>query len=173
MIVDKKERYGHNPIIEFVKDTPASALVWHHAPFTGSVDFVIPKGVRAYLLEKMNVANHYIALVKDSYSESWRQLVVDKAIRESPLPHRYYALSMFIFIKTLVSDSVKILPCILQDEGKPIQEEVIKSLKEEYHQAKHLALFEETDEQFLYLLNAGACHRQLNDDERKELLMDD
>ena len=52
------------------------------------------------------------------------------------------------------------------------REEVIKSLKEEYHQAKRLALFEETDEQFLYQLNAGACHRQLNDDERKELLND-
>lgn len=121
----------------------------------------------------MNVANRYIALAKDSYPNSWHQSVVDKAIKESSLPHRYYALSMFIFIKTLVSDSVRILPCILLDEGEPTQEEVIKNLKEEYYQAKHLALFEETDEQFLYLLNAGACHRQLNDDERKELLMDD
>lgn len=54
MIVEEKGRYGHHPLIEFVKDTPASALVWHHAPFTGSVDFIIPKGVRAYLLDKMN-----------------------------------------------------------------------------------------------------------------------
>ena len=101
MIVEEKDRYGHHPIIEFVKDTPASALVWHHAPFTGSVDFIIPKGVRAYLDDKMNAANYYIVLLKDSYPESWRQSVVDKAIRESPLPHRYYALSMFLFINLI------------------------------------------------------------------------
>ena len=71
-----------------------------------------------------------------------------------------------------MSDSVKILPCILQDGIGFTQEESMMKLNEEYQQAKRLAQFEETDEQFLYSLKAGACHRQLNDNERKELLED-
>lgn len=158
-------------IFEFVKDTPAGALVWHCAPFTGSVEFIIPSGTRAYLGPKMNPAKHYIRMVNGSYSESWLDSVVEKAIKESPAPDRFNGLTMFLFIKLLISDNIKFLPSEQHDDTAAAQEDVLKILNEEYLQAKHLAEFEEYDETFLSHLKEGSCHRQIDDEDRKALLM--
>ena len=158
-------------LFEFVKDTPAGALVWHCAPFTGSVEFVIPTGTRAYLGSRMNPANHYIRLVNGSFSENWLNSVVEKAKKESPAPERFNGLAMFLFIKTLVSDNIKYLTPEQQDERNVLQEDILEIMNEEYLQAKHLAEFEEYDETFLSHLKQGFCRRQIDDQDRKALLM--
>lgn len=158
-------------IFEFLKDTPAGALVWHCAPFTGSVDFMIPSGTRAYLGPKMNPAKHYIRLVNGSFSEGWLNSVVEKAKKESPVPDRFNGLSPFLFIKTLVSDNIKFLPPEQQDESNTNQEDILEIMNEEYLQAKHLAEFEEYDKTFLSHLKEGSCRRQIDDEDRKALLM--
>lgn len=158
-------------IFEFVKDVPTGALVWHSAPFTGSVELVIPSGTRAYLGPRMNPAKHYIKLANGSFSESWLDSVVEKAIKESPAPNSFNGLTLFLSIKTLVSDSVLFLPSEQHDETAAAQEDVLKILNEEYLQAKHLAEFEEYDETFLYHLKEGSCRRQLDEEDRKALLV--
>lgn len=158
-------------IFEFLKDTPAGALVWHCVPFTGSVEFIIPSGTRAYLGPKMNPAKHYIRLVNGSYSESWLDSVVEKAIKESPAPDRFNGLTMFLFIKTLVSDNIKFLPPEEKSGEAATQEDILEIINEEYLQAKHLAEFEEYDETFLSHLKEGSCRRQIDDEDRKALLM--
>lgn len=163
------EKYKY--IFEVVKDTPAGALVWHCAPFTGSVELIIPSGTRAYLGPKMNPAKHYIRLVNGSYSERWLDSVVEKAKKESPAPDRFNGLTMFLFIKTLVSDNIKFLPPEQQDEKTAVQEDILKTLNKEYLQAKRLAEFEEYDETFLSHLKEGSCRRQIDDEDRKALLM--
>ena len=158
-------------IFEFVKDVPSGALVWHRAPFTGSVELVIPSGTRAYLGPRMNPAKHYIRLVNGTFSESWLDSVVEKAIKESPASNRFNGLTLFLSIKTLVSDSVLFLPSEQHDDTAVAQEDVLKILNEEYLQAKHLAEFEEYDETFLSNLKQGLCHRQIDDEDRKALLV--
>lgn len=161
---------GYKYTFEFVRDTPAGALVWHRAPFTGSVEFTIPSGTKAYLGPKMNPANHYISLVNGSFSESWLKSVTEKAIKESPAPDKFNGLTLFLFIKTLVSDSILFLPPEQQNETTAAQEDILKILNDEYLQAKHLAELEEYDDTFLSNLKKGLCRRQIVDRDRKALL---
>jgi len=161
-------------IIEFIKDTPAKALTWHSAPYTGSVDFVVPKGTRALLGERMNTASHYFSLIEGYYSETWIESVISRAREISPIPERFNGgLSLFISIKTLLSDHVRFLH--LQQDGREDVtdlDSVLVMLRKEYAQAKQCALSEET-ESFKKYVQAGMCRPQMSDEDRKSLLSDD
>jgi hypothetical protein len=71
----------------------------------------------------------------------------------------------------LVSDNIKFLPPEQQDESNTNQEDILEIMNEEYLQAKHLAEFEEYDKTFLSHLKEGSCRRQIDDEDRKALLM--
>ena len=158
-------------MFEFVEDTPAEALTWHSAPYTGSVDSVVPKGTRAWLGTRMNPAYHYFYPVKGYYSETWIESVISKAREESPIPQNFKGrVSHFISIKTLLSDSVRFIP-LKQDKGEDGADRVmaLAMLREEYAQAKQCALREDS-ESFKELVQAGMCLPQLSDEDRKSLL---
>lgn len=161
-------------IFEFVKDTPSGALVWHSAPFTGDVKFVIPKGTRASLDSRMNTAFHYIRLIKDFYSDSWLKTVIEKTREESPVPHRFNGnLSFYLFIKTLISDSIRFLPASEQPNATEKDlENLMDKLWKEYAQARSCAYRETYDEQFLKLVELGMAQQMLGDESKKELLKD-
>ena len=98
-------------MFEFVNDTPVKALTWHTAPYTGSVDCIVPKGTRAWLGARMNPAYHYFNPVEGSYTNAWMESIVSKAREESPIPQRFNGgLSFFLSIKALLGDQVKFLP---------------------------------------------------------------
>ena len=160
-------------MFEFVKDTPAKALTWHSAPFTGSVDYVVPKGTRAWLGARMNPACHYFDPVKEYYSETWIESIIAKAREVSPIPQRFHGgLSPFISIKTLLSDKVRFIPSTQEEEEDGGNNMVLALLREEYAQAQQCALHEES-ESFKKLVQAGMCHPQLSDEDRMSLLSDD
>lgn len=162
-------------VFEFVKDTPSGALVWHSAPYTGDVKCIIPKGTRASLNSRMNPAFHYIRLIKNYYSKSWIERVIEKARAESPVPHRFNGdLSFYLFIKTLISDSIRFLPASEQPNATEKDlENLIDELWEEYAQARNCACRETYDEQFLKLVEQGMTQPMLDDEIKKELLKDE
>lgn len=167
-MIDKKY------IFEFVKDTPAKALTWHSAPYTGAVDFVVPKGTRALLGERMNTVSHYFSPMEGYYAESWIESVISHAREISPIPERFNGgLSPFISIKTLLSDHVRFLH-LPQDSGEDETDldMVLAMLRKEYAQAKQCALNEESDS-FKKFVRAGMCRPQMSDEDRKSLLSDD
>ena len=161
-------------MFEFFEDTLAEALTWHSAPYTGSVDYVVPKGTRAWLGTRMNPAYHYFDPVRGTYSKTWIESIISKAREESPIPQRFNGgLSPFISIKTLLSDKVKFI-LSEQDEGEDGSDRVmvLAMLREEYAQARQCAMHEES-ESFKKLAQAGMCHPQLSDEDRKSLLSED
>lgn len=162
-------------VFEFVKDTPSGALVWHSAPFTGDVNCIIPKGTRASLDSRMNPAYHYIRLIKDSYSDSWLNTVIEKAREESPVPHRFNGdLSFYLFIETLISDSIRFLPASEQPNAtEDDMKHLMNTLWKEYGQARNCAYRETYDEQFLKFVELGMTHPMLDEDIKKELLRDE
>lgn len=155
---------------EFVKDTPAGALTWHSAPYTGSVQFIVPKGTRGWLCGRMSVMGHYFEPVEGYYTREWVDSIIANAKETSPIPARFHGeLSMFISIKTLIGDSVRFLPGEGQDESEPLV--VLDTLRHEYAQAVNCARHEET-ESFRELVRKGMCTPQLSDKDRQELLND-
>lgn len=121
-------------LFEFVKDTPAEALTWHSAPYTGSVSFTVPKGTRAYLGNRMNHANYYFDPAEGYYSQEWMESISKRAEEESPIPHRFNGgLSPFISIETLLSDSVRFLADESQNGLEPKSVDEILSLLREAH----------------------------------------
>ena len=162
-------------IFEFLKDTPSGALVWHSAPFTGDVKCIIPKGTRASLDSRMNPAFHYIRLIKDHYSQSWLDNVIEKAREESPAPHRFNGgLSFYLFIPTLIGDSIRFLPVSEQPNATAKDmENLMDTLWEEYAQVRNCAYHETYDEQFLKFVELGMTHPMLDEDIKKELLRDE
>ena len=98
-------------LFEFVKDTPAGALTWHSFPYTGSVEFIVPKGTRGMLRGHMNDSHYYFSLVDGYYTEEWIESIKSKARAESPIPDRFHGrFSPFISIQVLISDAVRFLP---------------------------------------------------------------
>ena len=164
---------GNKYLFEFVRDTPAKALTWHSAPYTGSVSFTVPKGTRAYLGKRMNPANYYFDPADGYYSQEWIESIRKRAKEESPIPHRFNGgLSPFIFIKTLLSDSVRFLAEESQNGLEPKSvDEILGLLREAYDQARRCALREES-ESFKQMLTQGLCSTSLNEAERNELLKD-
>lgn len=161
-------------MFEFVNDAPAKALTWHTAPYTGSVDCIVPKGTRAWLGARMNPAYHYFNPVEGSYTSAWMESIVSKAREESPIPQRFNGgLSFFISIKALLEDQVKFLPSNQANEADVNDVNmVLPILREEYAQAKQCALHEES-ESFKRMVKAGWCSPQLSDDDRNSLLSED
>ena len=159
-------------LFEFVEDTPAEALTWHSAPYTGSVDYIVPKGTRAWLGERMNVTSHYFGPARGYYSDTWIESIISKAREVSPIPNRFHGgFSPFISIKTLLSDKVRFIASNM-NEGEEISDEVLGMLREEYAQARQCAMHEES-ESFKKTVKDGMCHPQLTDEERKSLLSEE
>ena len=153
---------------EFVKDTPVGALTWHSAPYTGSVRFIIPKGTRGWLKDRMNVVNHYFALVEGYYTLELIESIRAKAKEASPIPDRFHGgMSFFISIKTLLGECVRFLPPEDQ-EGIDLLKAMIK-LQKEYARAMNCARHEES-ESFQKMVKEGLCTPQMSEKDRKELL---
>ena len=158
-------------LFEFVKDTLAGALTWHSAPYTGSVQFIVPKGTRGWLRDRMSVVNHYFEPAKGYHSQEWIETIIAKAKEESPIPYRFHGgLSFFISIKTLLGDSVRFLPREDQDGLDPSVIEDV--LRKEYAQAINCARHEES-ESFQKMVREGWCTPQMSEEDRNELLKDD
>ena len=156
---------------EFVKDAPAGALTWHSAPYTGSVQFVVPKGTRGWLKGRMSVVNHYFGLVEGYYTQEWIDSIQAKAKEASPIPDRFHGrMSFFISIKTLLGECVKFLPQEDQ-EGIDLLKAVIV-LQKEYAQARNCARHEDT-ESFQEMVRKKLCSPQMSVEDRKELLKDE
>ncbi len=161
-----------NCLFEFVRDTPAEALTWHSAPYTGSVEFVAPRGMRGWLGKRMGILTHYFDPAEGYYTKEWLDAVVARAREVSPIPERFNGgLSFFIPIRTLLGDSVRFLPAE-GDAGQLDQEGILSVLREEYGQAINYALHEES-ESFRNLVRIGACHPRLTEEERRELLKEE
>lgn len=151
----------------FDKDTKIGALTHHSAPFTGSVECVVPAGTMARLSSRMNLTSHFIKFVTESVSVTWIESVQAKAKAESPIPERCTGgLAFFVSIKTLLSDAVRFLP----SEDVDLKS-VIERLKEEYREAKRCAIQEESEE-FKRKVREGICSPELSDKARAELLKD-
>lgn len=161
-------------IFEFIKDASAGALTWHSAPFTGSVEYTVPKGTRGLLGGRMNVTDHYFEPIKGYYTREWLESIINKAKEESPCPQRFNGgLSFFIPIKTLLSDAIRFLP---QEETPDVERlnddsDIIAKLQLEYSQAVRCAIHEES-ESFKEWVRLGMCSPQIDDDERQALLED-
>ena len=154
-------------LFEFTKDTLVSALTWHSTCYTGSVEYLAPAGMRAYLDKQMNSeADFYFSPIRGSYPSSWISEVQAKAKEESRAPQRYHGgLSFFVSIFTLLSDNVRFLPT---DDTPDIQEP-LQLLQEALERAKQCAAVEET-ELFKTRVEKELCDYQIDEDTRKKLL---
>lgn len=158
-------------LFEIVRDTPAKALTWHSAPYTGPVEFVVPRGMGGWLGKRMGILTHYFDPAEGYCTKEWLDAVVAKAREVSPIPDRFNgALSFFIPIRTLLGDSVRFLPAD-GDLGCFDQEGILSVLREEYGQAINYARHEES-ESFRNLVKLGMCSPRLTEEERRELLKD-
>ena len=170
-LIKKINKEIKNYPFEFLENTPANALTFHNAPYTGSCAVVIPKGVKARLGRHMNTLNYYFHVIDGYYPQQLIDEAWSAARESSPIPERFNGgLVFFINIPTMLSNNIRFLPedPTNSEERFDIQE-ILSILNQELAVAKQCAIYE-ASVSFQRMVKGGWCEPELSDEERTMLL---